>query len=147
MNKRDQERIAKHLHAPHIKHPGKSKEHHMGLSVQRRREMERAIVARVIIQALQRGYCIAINNGGEKDEVSASTDHFVLFQAAMASDSDRMTFLSEDKKYDFGTIHFVYGSSGYDVISDHTANDRMRELVLTTEGMAAVYETEAIHAK
>jgi len=105
----------------------------MGLSVQRRREIERAIVARVINQALHKGYLITINSGGDDDDIRACSDQIV-------------TFMTGDQK-PLGSMHFVYGNSGYDVISDYTSNRYMRELVIECNAMIAAYETEAIHAK
>lgn len=123
----------------------------MGLSVKRRREIERAIVARIINLALQKGYFVTINNGGDDDEIRASTDQIELNRRIMASDEDVMSFQvgvdSSGSEAHLGFIHFVYGNDGYDVISDYTSNRYMRELVIECSAMIATYETEAIHAK
>ncbi len=78
-------------------------------------------IARVLIKdALLAGYEVSVNNGGDKHEISRSTDAEVILAAMFAADED-LLFMRKDGK-EVGWVRFVYGNDGWDVIADYTCS-------------------------
>jgi hypothetical protein len=86
-----------------------------------RQEVERKIASALIQEALDAGYHISVNNGGDKDEIQPSTKKDVILNAMFATDEEHLLFYNEEGKK-VGWVWFVYGNDGYDVISDYTTN-------------------------
>lgn len=91
------------------------------MSVKMRQEVERKIAEALIQQSLDAGYHISVNNGGDEDEIKPSHDKKKILDAMFATDEEHLIFYNEEGKR-VGWVYFVYGNSGWDVISDYTTN-------------------------
>lgn len=93
------------------------------MSVKMRQHVERQIARRVLLDGKALGYRFNVTNGGDDYELPAPTDNIKELLAAMfATDEDTLHVFRPGKGRPFGWIFFVYGNSGYDVISDYTTN-------------------------
>lgn len=88
--------------------------------VERRMSIERRIIRHLIREAKKDGWeCVAVNNGGDEDEVC--TTEAEVMDHAFATDEAQLYFrkpISGD-----GAKHWVFivlGNDGYDVIADHS---------------------------
>lgn len=91
------------------------------MSVKMRQEVERKIAEALIQQGLDAGYHISVNNGGDEDEIQPSTDKNEILNAMFATDEEHLFFYDEEGRSK-GWVWFVYGNSGWDVITDYTTN-------------------------
>lgn len=90
-----------------------------------RRQVERDIATRTIRALLDAGYVLSVHDGEE--EYPMSTDPAQILRDMMQTDEDYLLVyppLVQDRRgrADAGWVRFVYGNSGYDVISDYTTN-------------------------
>ncbi len=93
----------------------------MSGSVKMRQHVERLIAQALIKDGLAAGYAINVNNGGDKHELETpSTDAKVIEETMFATDEEHLIFYKDGKRV--GWVWFVYGNSGWDVISDYTTN-------------------------
>ena len=82
------------------------------------RDMERAIVTACVKSALDEGYQISLDNGGDDYEFEFSTDkNFILSE--MFATSEESLILTKPNMSRF--MMFVYGNDGWDVLCDYTA--------------------------
>lgn len=101
------------------------------------KKVERMIARRVILDALQAGYALNVNNGGDSHELpSVSRDAEAVLAAMFATDDEHLLVykLVHDPKYPddramdswkhIGWVYFIYGNGndGLDVICDHSTN-------------------------
>jgi hypothetical protein len=88
-----------------------------------RQEVERKIAEALINQALAAGYTISVVNDYDADPdeypIIFNTCEEVL--AAMFQTDEDHLYMWKDSVA-FGWVYFVYGSDGWDVISDYTTN-------------------------
>lgn len=110
----------------------------MSESVKMRQRVERMILRAVVRECFQNGYALNVDNGGDEFELKEPTTKLGDFLGAcMAADEDRVyvyrrrrptdapvvTRAGEtDQWYQIGWVLFVYGNSGWDVVSDYTTN-------------------------
>jgi len=91
------------------------------MSVKMRQKVERKIASALIQEALDAGYHISVNNGGDEDEIQPSHDKNEILNAMFATDEEHLCFFDKKGKPK-GWVWFVYGNDGYNVISDYTVN-------------------------
>lgn len=89
--------------------------------------VEQEIAAMTVDALLAAGYLLNVNNGGQDDELKPTTDRQAVLDAMFATDDEFLTVYTNHhpalaKTRSLGWVHFVYGNSGYDVISDYTTN-------------------------
>lgn len=87
--------------------------------VRRRQRVERAIVQRVVKDALAAGYALDVDDGGDEPAVKGATTLKAAMDALMNTDDDRLILRRGKGR---GWVRFVYGNGGWDVISDYTTN-------------------------
>lgn len=81
---------------------------------------EQDIVTRVIDVLLAAGYSLTFDDGEGYRPLVPTKDRAALLAEAMEVDDERLrAYVGTDLK---GWVYFVYGNSGYDVISDYTVN-------------------------
>jgi hypothetical protein len=90
------------------------------MTVGLRQTIEKTIVMEAVKCLIQAGYSISINNGGDEDEISPTQEITTIESALFATDDEYILAIKAHKLV--GWIHAVYGSDGYDVISDYTTN-------------------------
>ncbi|MBY0525566.1 MAG: hypothetical protein K2R98_19330 [Gemmataceae bacterium] len=91
------------------------------MSVNMRRMVEKRIARRLILDAIQAGYSININNGGDSWELpTPSVKVTDILKAMFATDDEHLIFYKDGKRA--GWVWFVYGNDGWDVISDYSMN-------------------------
>jgi|WetSurMetagenome_2_1015567.scaffolds.fasta_scaffold576077_2 hypothetical protein len=97
----------------------------------RRLQCELAIVHALVKAGLAAGYTVGVNDG-EEWTVRHSRNRAEIMEALFSTDADTIRFRNPNatphapKVADFDLI---YGNSGYDVISDYTANDEAEALI------------------
>ena len=107
--------------------------------VAKRQKIEKAIVRRVIRDALKAGYKLNISNGGDGYELPEPTDKYKVANEAMfATDEEHLYFFKEGKR--IGWVFFVYGNSGWDVMCDNVDNPEVNEILKGGEEVAARYD-------
>lgn len=110
----------------------------MSESVKMRQHVERQIARRFLLDALAAGYRVNIDNGGDTYELPEPSDTLkIILDAMFAADDDRLYLFKPGADKPFAWIWFVYGNSGWDVISDHTTN--IRALVERASKLADKY--------
>ena len=100
--------------------------------VQRRIRMERRILRKLLTTIVQHGMWCEIDNGEECSNASNKVSYLMDF--AGATDMETVGFGIEDttqvKGYKWkGWFNLVYGNSGWDVISDYSAN-QVTEMIM-----------------
>lgn len=91
------------------------------MSVQMRQRVEKIIARRVVLDAINAGYALNINNGGDTNEMPQnSTKAKDVLAEMFATDDEHLLFYKNGKCV--GWVYFVYGNDGYDVVSDYTTN-------------------------
>lgn len=89
------------------------------MTVQARIAIEKRIVRRVIDDALKDGFALSVDDG-EEVTVDRSTDAEKIMGATMTTDEDALIFYKGGERV--GTVWFVYGNDGFDVISNYTVS-------------------------
>lgn len=90
-------------------------------SVRARQEIEVRIAAAFIDSALAAGYHISVDNGGDENELSDSTDKRNILAAMFLTDEETL-WLDRPSDMKISYVKFVYGNDGWDVISDYTVD-------------------------
>lgn len=87
----------------------------------KRQEIEREIVKRTIKELLAAGYSLGVNDG-EETVITHSTDAEAIFKEMFATDQDfLLVYVTVGGRcLSIANVHFIYGNTGWDVISDHT---------------------------
>lgn len=104
----------------------------------KRQEIERQIVKRAIKTLLDAGYSLGVNDG-EETVIEHSTDGEAVFKEMFATDEDYLLVYNDAQHKHFAYVWFIYGNSGWDVISDYTTNiseamDKVLDYAQTFEG-------------
>lgn len=87
--------------------------------------VEQEIAAMTVDALLAAGYLLNVNNGGQDDELKPTTDRQAVLDAMFQTDLEHLKVWNAGdriKEGCTGWVFFVYGNSGYDVISDYTTN-------------------------
>jgi hypothetical protein len=114
----------------------------MSITVARRTEIERAIVERLVSDALFfHGYSVS-HSDGEALTVERSRDIGPIMAQLYSSDEESLMFHDADGHH-VGAVTLVYGNDGYGVLADHTLNDKMTTLVAGARRLAGSLEAEA----
>lgn len=87
----------------------------------------RLVLWRLIKSAKAAGYIFSLSDG-ECWTVLKSEDTRAVMAAAMTTDEDVVRFRNRGNEV-IGSVWLVYGNSGWDVICDYTANERMEALI------------------
>ncbi len=90
----------------------------MTVSFEQRKKWARSVVRRVVKDALAAGYQLKVVNGEEQGKI-LSTSKKVL-AAMFAVDEEHLCFYKDGKVK--GSVFFVYGNDGWDVICDHSTS-------------------------
>lgn len=109
-----------------------------------RQEIEREIVGIVVADAIAAGYAVRLFDGESWAGPRTEKADEIMTQI-QATDEERLyvyTFDQGAKPVRLGSIFFVYGNDGYDVINDHTASPAI-EAILTRANARAEELEEA----
>lgn len=98
------------------------------------RYFEQKIVKQVLKDAIKEGYLLVVNDGEE--EFAPTTNVKEAYDNLFAVDESHL-ILMKDGKY-FGWVYFVFGNSGWDVISDYTVN--LEEFLTNANKLADKFE-------
>ena len=91
------------------------------MNVQQRIAIEKRILRHVVEQFLQRGFLLSVYDG-EEYTVKKSDNKEAILAALMTTDEDMIQVWGKGAVRPRGSVQFVYGNDGWDVISDyHTA--------------------------
>lgn len=88
------------------------------MNVEKRLEIERKIITKLMKEAINKGYTVSVYDG-EEYAVEKSTDIELLKKEIMATDMDSIEIYANNGSM-FGTVLAVYGNDGYDVMADST---------------------------
>jgi hypothetical protein len=108
--------------------------------------IERAIVQLVVQEALRQGYRISVDDGGDDYAIHSSTDEEEIMKHLLTTAGEKLhlyrTVNSNGGVGWVGDIEFVYGNSGYDVISDYTSNPELEAVLAAPNALANRYEDQ-----
>ena len=108
-------------------------------------QLEGAIMAQVILDALAAGYRISVDDGEDEFTPQQTLGDILALMGATES-GDWLRFAdpaNHDKRV--GWIHFIYGNDGYDVIADYSVNPVVAALLVNAESLAdALVERAAL---
>lgn len=109
-----------------------------------RLNMEHRIASRLIRDAIADGCLVNVYNGEDFSIRHSATPVFAI-RELMQTDEDRIDLLRviDGKPKRIGWVHLVYGNTGYDVISDYSANDATEALVAGATALADELEAKA----
>jgi hypothetical protein len=107
------------------------------MNIHRRIAIEKAIYARIVQDALIMGYKITVFDG-EEDALEQSSDYFDIIGAGFSTDMDALKFY--DHIGYVGFVSLIYGNTGWDVVSDYTASDRIEAILKGAEDLADYLE-------
>lgn len=88
--------------------------------------IEARIVRNIVRRALAKGYLVSVSDGESVSVLRTNSLDLVMSEVG-ATDETTLIFCDSDHRR-LGGIHLVHGN-GEDVVSDHTDNDEMCELV------------------
>jgi hypothetical protein len=80
-------------------------------------DAERQIAQKIIEDGIAAGYTIDVYDGGAT-VLKRSIDPEAIVGAMFSTDSDLLVFHEGDRR--MGTVWFVYGNSGWDVVADYS---------------------------
>jgi hypothetical protein len=84
-----------------------------------RQEIEKKIARKVIDDALASGYTLDVHDS-EEWVIQNSSDADAVMAAMFSTDDDSLHIRKDGER--IGWVWFIYGNSGWDVISDYTVN-------------------------
>ena len=90
-------------------------------------KIEKRIIRQIIKNALARNWNVSVYDGEEITLVN-SKNLTEIIKATFTTDEDGLIFRDADGEY-VGQVALVYGNDGWDVVSDHTASDVMRDFM------------------
>lgn len=96
-------------------------------------EMERQIAERIVLDALDAGFSLTINNGGDEDELVLSTDLKAIGEAMATAGHDVITLHRGGER--FGFIELIYGN-GPDLIADYSTRAEVCAVLTEAEALA-----------
>lgn len=109
-----------------------------------RRKIEREIADAFLTEALAAGFAINVDNGGDTEELpNPVVDRGVLLGTMFATDEDRLNLYTTNlvggtaRWRKVGQVVFVYGNSGWDVISDYSP--RLKHVMTKAEELSEHY--------
>lgn len=85
-------------------------------------KVEHDIVTRTVDVLLQQGYLLQTNQGGEGLEPVKPTADRKLILSHLNETDDELLLVSGPEGQRIGSVYFVYGNDGWDVISDYSTN-------------------------
>lgn len=96
-------------------------------AIKRRIRVEDAIARAVVVDLLNAGYAVSVDNGGDEFEIACSRDADAIMAEMNATDSEHLYVHAlidgkYDKKRSCGWVFLVYGNDGWDVVNDYTTN-------------------------
>ena len=106
-------------------------------------QLEGAIMAQVILDALVAGYSISVDDG-EDEHMPQQTLGDILAIMGATDCGDWLRFAdpaNQGKRV--GWIHFIYGNDGYDVIADYSANPATETLLANAERLTDALAEQA----
>jgi hypothetical protein len=103
--------------------------------------IERRICSALIKQVLADGHALSVFDG-EEWTVDNSRVAAVIRDALFTTDSDELV-VSDLSGKRIGWFSLIYGNDGYDVISDHTANEYCQSVYDRLEPMITKIEMNA----
>lgn len=104
-----------------------------------RAEMERQIVRTAVVELLDHGFSLSVDNGGDDYEIDRSRDAEAVLAEMMNTDADRLMAIGASGQV-MGWVFFVYGNDGYDVICDYTVS--LDPYLLETMALAETFEEQ-----
>ena len=102
-------------------------------------EIEREISAMIVDNALERGYDISVFDG-DQFEIHESSNKDRILGAMFSTGTDNLLFYMNGKLH--GSVTLIYGNDGTDVISDHTENATIENILTPAMEFAARMEEE-----
>jgi hypothetical protein len=96
------------------------------MNLETRIRIEKQIVRRIVHSALVRGWSVSVYDG-EEWTVTKSVNLKEILNATFTTDEDVLRFHDADGVV--GVVTLVYGNDGWDVVADHTADDRIDDLM------------------
>jgi ribosomal protein L35AE/L33A len=93
----------------------------MTMTLQLRQEIERQIIQRIVTDALEAGFQLTVDDGGDQPSVKRSTDQAAIMGAVMLTDEDRLYYSKPGEPLQ-GWVRLIYGNDGWDVVNDYTTN-------------------------
>lgn len=97
-------------------------------------EVEQKIAKSAIHELVSQGFAISIFDG-ETTSIMESKNEKEIFNNMFTTDQDTLEVYRDGKYY--GSVFFVYGNDGYDVISDYTVN--LEDSLTETNALAESY--------
>lgn len=100
-------------------------------------DIEQDIIARIINDAIYRGYSIDHHNG-EHYTIAYSRNVDAIMSKINQCDEESLIIRDHNLKA-IGGIQLIYGNDGHDVIADHSDNDLINELLTGALELAEEY--------
>ena len=115
-------------------------EEEQSMDISTRIQIEKDIATKIISDAIDLGYKISVDDGRQY-VVRNSTDKKNILGAMFSVDDEYLVFTDpyNDRRI-IGNVYLVYGNSGWDVICDHTLNDKMSEILKGAIELCDEYE-------
>lgn len=89
--------------------------------IAKRQRIERKVCSKVIRDALVAGFSISVYDG-EATVLRKATSLKPILKAMFSVDDERLYFYAGQERHE-GSVLFVYGNDGCDVIADYSAKD------------------------
>lgn len=101
-------------------------------------QMDMKIAKQIVTDALYRKYTVSVNDG-EEWTVKRSSDFNQIIEALASTGEDLLKFRSESGEA-LGTVYLVWGNCGWDLITDHSANEVIAELLTGANELSDKYQ-------
>jgi len=92
------------------------------MNIATRIKIEKKIIRAIVNSALASNWSVSVYDG-EEWTVKKSVSTTEIIKATMTTDEDVLRFHDADGVV--GSVFLVYGNCGWDVVADHSANERM----------------------
>lgn len=84
-------------------------------------QVQEEIVRLAVTSLVAAGYTLTVDNGGDEDEITNSTDVEAVLAVMGATADETLYAQLEGKPTRFVSLIYGYGNAGWEVISDYTA--------------------------
>lgn len=109
--------------------------------IAKRIKIERAIISRIVKDALKLNYTVSVYDG-EEWCLKRSSSYKEVMQSIQSTDMDTLN-IRDNQGNKIGSIWLVYGNDGYDVVADNSDNELINNLLINAQILADKFELRA----
>lgn len=92
------------------------------MKVEQRQNIEKKIITCIVQEAIKKGFLLTIYDG-DAHPIKGSNDEAAIMKELFACDEEWIILHDQDKQW-VGSMLFIYGNDGYDVVADYSWTEK-----------------------